>query len=502
MDQPAVELTSITKTYPGVIANADVSISVAAHTVHAIVGENGAGKSTLMKVLYGATQPDSGTLRVAGELKNFGSPADAIAAGIGMVFQHFKLAENISALENIILGAEPLRRGVVDRAAARAKILEICDTYGLAIDPDAMVRDLGVGVRQRIELIKVLYRGARILILDEPTALLTVQEAEDLLRRLREMCANGLTVIFISHHLDEVLASSDHVTVMRSGRVVADVVPGDVAATELAVLMVGSAPLELPRRPSQADRAIALEIRDAHGIAENGVRLRGIDLHVGRGEIVGVAGVEGNGQDELIEAVLGVMPLSSGQVLIDGNDMVGVSALDRRAGGLGCIPQDRQREGLLTDQPLWLSRLLGHTHDPALSRRGHVRVRNVRAAAQHVVDTSDVRTPSINVLASALSGGNQQKFIVGRELDANPTVLIAAQPTRGVDIGAQRQIWSRLIDAAESGMAVLLVSTDMDELTTLSDRIAVISRGRITAQFDPDTATRAAIGQSMTAGSE
>jgi len=500
MDRPAVELTGITKTYPGVIANADVSITVAAQTVHAIVGENGAGKSTLMKVLYGATRPDSGSMRVAGEPTSFGSPADAIDAGIGMVFQHFKLADNLSVLDNVILGAEPLRRGVVDRAGARRRIMEISERYGLQVDPDAMVRDLGVGVRQRIELIKVLYRGARILILDEPTALLTVQEAEDLLQRLREMCETGLTVIFISHHLDEVLAASDHITVMRAGRVVADVAPGDLAAADLAVLMVGTAPLELPRRPRQDGRADVLELTGVTGTSESGARLNGVDLVVRRGEIVGVAGVEGNGQDELIEAVLGVLPLSSGSVVLDGRDLAGVATVRRHAEGIGCIPQDRQREGLLVDQPLWMSRLLGHTHDRQLARRGHVRVGRVRAAAEHVVRTSDVRTPGIDVLASALSGGNQQKFIVGRELDARPTLLIAAQPTRGVDIGAQRQIWSRLIAAANEGMAILLISTDMEELTTLSDRIAVISRGRITAEFDAETASRAAIGRSMTAG--
>ncbi|WP_293783501.1 ABC transporter ATP-binding protein [uncultured Aeromicrobium sp.] len=498
----AVALDRITKTYPGVIANADVSLSVRRGTVHAVVGENGAGKSTLMRILYGATKPDAGTIRVAGEPIVFGSPADAIGAGIAMVFQHFKLAENLSVLDNVILGAEPMRgrRPGIDRDLARTRILDLAEQYGLPVDPDAMVRDLGVGVRQRVELVKALYRGATTLILDEPTALLTVQEAADLMRQLRDLCRQGLTVIFISHHLDEVLAVSDHVTVMRSGRVVADTEPGEMTASELAVLMVGSSPAELPRRQPRGRTEPVLAMRGVQATGLSGTRLTGVDLQVGAGEIVGVAGVEGNGQDELVDAVLGVLDLSAGRVELAGTDLAGVSTAERRRRGIGCIPQDRQREALVLDRPLWQSQLLGHGHDPRMTRGQFVKVARVRELAASVVAASDVRTPSVDTPASALSGGNQQKFIVGREVEAEPELMLAAQPTRGVDVHAQRQIWSRLIEAAEAGMAMLVISADLDELITLSDRIVVLVRGAVAAEFDGATATRESIGEAMLGG--
>ncbi len=499
----AVELTGITKTYPGVVANADVSVVVRAGTVHAIVGENGAGKSTLMKILYGATRPDHGAMRVDGMPVTFSSPADAIEVGIGMVFQHFKLAENLSVLDNVIIGAEPMRRsrfGSIDRDEAAARIVEISEHYGLAVDPGAMIRDLGVGTRQRVELVKVLFRGAKVLILDEPTALLTVQEASDLLARIRDLCKDGLTVLFISHHLDEVIEVSDAITVMRRGEVVGTVAPDETEPRELAVMMVGAEPAELPRRAMGGERAPLLELRDLSGIGERGVRLDGLDLTVGFGEIVGIAGVEGNGQDELVEAILGVLDLDTGQILLDDADLTDAATAERLRAGIGCIPQDRQREGVLLDRPLWMSQMLGHLHDPTFRRGPWLRIGAVRRAAAAVVADADVRVPSIDLSAAALSGGNQQKFIVGRELAAAPKLLVAAQPTRGVDVGAQRQIWTRLVQAAELGTGILLVSADLEELMSLCDRIAVMVRGRIVAVHDAADVTVAAIGQSMTAG--
>ncbi|MCD4533529.1 ABC transporter ATP-binding protein [Nocardioides sp. cx-169] len=494
----AVELDGITKSYPGVLANDDVRLRVVPGTVHAVVGENGAGKSTLMKILYGAARPDRGTLRIGGAPVSFSSPSDAIASGIGMVFQHFKLAENLSVLDNVILGEEPVGRfGRIDRDAAARRILEISERYGLAVDPHAMVRDLGVGRRQRVELIKVLFRGARILILDEPTALLTVQESADLLSRIRGLCEDGLTVVFISHHLDEVVEISDAITVMRRGKVVADVLRGEADVHELAVLMVGAEPAALPLRDRGRDRAVLLRMEGVTATAPGGGRLD-LDLEVGAGEIVGVAGVEGNGQDELVDALLGVLPLTAGTVVLDGRDLAGESTAQRRVGGLGCIPQDRQREGVLLDQPLWRSQLLGHLHDRRLARGPWLRIGAVRRAAEAVVASSDVRVPSVDLPASALSGGNQQKFIVGRELDARPDLLVAAQPTRGVDVGAQRAIWARLIEAAERGTGVLLISADLEELLTLSDRIVVMVRGSVVAVHDAESATVAQIGRSMT----
>lgn len=495
----AVRLDQITKSYPGVVANVDVSITVERGTVHAIVGENGAGKSTLMRILYGATRPDHGTISVTGEPRNFDSPADAIAAGIGMVFQHFKLAENLSVLDNVILGAEPVRRfrPGLNRSQAREHIIEVSQRYGLAVDPDAMIRDLGVGVRQRVELVKALYRGAKILIMDEPTALLTVQEAADLMSRLRELCADGLTIVFISHHLDEVLEISDHITVMRSGKVVADVAPGELSASQLAVLMVGSSPMHLPRRTKQNIGNPVFEMAGVSATGNGGYRLVGIDLTITPGEIVGIAGVEGNGQDELLETILGVLTPEAGTMRLDSRDLSTLSVADRRRRGIGCIPQDRHREGLLLDRPLWYSMLLGHQHGQRFARRRMLRINSIRDAARKVVTDADVRTPSIDVPAAALSGGNQQKFIVGREIDAEPRLLLAAQPTRGVDVNAQRLIWSKLMQAASRGMAILVVSADLEELTILSDRIVVLARGAVAAEFDADTVSRDAIGHAM-----
>lgn len=498
----AVRLAHITKSYPGVVANSDVSIEVSTGTIHAIVGENGAGKSTLMRILYGAARPDHGTITVAGEPTSFGSPADAIGAGIAMVFQHFKLAENLSVLDNIILGAEPVRRFKpgLDRAAAANRIRDLSERYGLAVDPQAMIRDLGVGVRQRVELIKALYRGAKILILDEPTALLTEQEAADLMTRLRDLCAAGLTVLFISHRLDEVLEVSDHITVMRDGKVVADAVPGALSVSELAVLMVGSTPLELPRRVQPSSRSPVFEMTQVSVVGTGRNRLTGFDLTIAAGEIVGVAGVEGNGQDELIETILGVLTPDVGSLILGGHDLTALSTAERRRRGVGCIPQDRHREGLLLERPLWYSMLLGHQHEPRFVRGRVLRVNKIRDAARQVVVDSDVRTPSIDVPAAALSGGNQQKFIVGREIAARPRLMVAAQPTRGVDVNAQRLIWSRLMNAASLGMAVLVVSADLDELTTVSDRILVLARGTVAAEFDADNASRDAIGRAMLGG--
>lgn len=499
----AVELIGVTKTYPGVVANSNVSIRVAPGTVHAIVGENGAGKTTLMKILYGATQPDHGYLRIDGRNVSFSSPSDAIDAGVGMVFQHFQLADNLTVLDNVILGAEPMvrrRYGAIDREAAAQRIVEISNHYGLAVDPSARVGDLGVGTRQRVELLKVLFRGATLLILDEPTALLTVQEAADLLSKIRDLCSDGLTVLFISHHLDEVLQVSDAVTVMRRGEVVATVDPHETDPRELAVLMVGAEPEALPRRTAVDDRAPLLELRDLRASGDGSVAIGGLDLTIGVGEIVGIAGVEGNGQDEFVDAILGVIALDAGSIHLDGADITADSTAQRRSNGIGCIPQDRQREGLLLDRPLWMSQLLGHLHTSRFHRGPWLRISAVRKAAAEIVADSDVRVPSIDLAAGSLSGGNQQKFIVGRELSAEPKVLIAAQPTRGVDIGAQRQIWSRLVDASDRGTGIVLVSADLEELLALSDRIAVMVRGKIAAIHHAQDATVAAIGQSMTAG--
>jgi len=494
-----VELVGITKRFPGVVANHDVHLAVRRGTVHAVVGENGAGKSTLMKILYGMLRPDEGTVRVDGAPVSFASPADAIAAGIGMVHQHFMLADNLTVWENVVLGAEPRRGLRLDRAAARRRIDEIRRTYGLEVDPDRLVEDLGVGDRQRVEILKVLYRGARILILDEPTAVLVPQEVDELFGNLRDLKAEGLTAIFISHKLDEVLAVADALTVMRRGTTVATVTPREVSARQLAELMVGS---ELPvpelRESTVTDEpvleVVGLTVRGADGRA----LLEDVSFTVHRGEVLGIAGVEGNGQAELVEAVVGVRRPAAGQVRLAGQDVTTWSTRRRREAGLAYIPEDRTRHGLLLEAPLWENRMLGHQTQPPNARGPWVDRAGARADTARLVAAYDVRTPSIDVTASSLSGGNQQKLIVGREMSGEPVALVASHPTRGVDVGAQAAIWEHLRTARARGLAVLLVSADLDELIGMSDTLRVIYRGRLVAEVDPQQVSPQDLGAAMT----
>ncbi|MEO3808819.1 ABC transporter ATP-binding protein [Sphaerisporangium sp. B11E5] len=497
-DPPAVELEGITKRFPGVVANRDIRLSVRRGHVHAVVGENGAGKSTLMKILYGMQHPDEGVIRVGGKPVTFRSPADAIAAGIGMVHQHFMLADNLTVLENIILGSEPRRGLGIDFGGARRKIKEISDAYGLGVSPDTLVEDLGVGARQRVEILKVLYRGARILILDEPTAVLVPQEVDELFDNLRGLVREGLTIIFISHKLDEVLSVADAITVIRRGTTVASVLPRDVTARQLAELMVGS---ELPSpetRESTVTEQVALSVR---GLTVRGADgravVRDVSFDIHKGEVLGIAGVEGNGQAELVEAIMGMRP-AEGAVTLGGADISHWPTLRRREGGIGYIPEDRQRHGLLLNSPLWENRILGHqtrrpnVRGPWIDRAG------ARADTQRIVDAYDVRTPGIDVDAAALSGGNQQKLVVGREMSGDPVVLIASHPTRGVDVGAQAAIWDHLRAARAAGLAVLLISADLDELIGLSDSLKVLLRGQVVADVDPAGVTPELLGSAMT----
>ncbi|PLW71266.1 ATP-binding cassette domain-containing protein [Streptomyces sp. SCUT-3] len=500
---PAVELHGITKRFPGVVANHDIDIAVGRGTVHAIVGENGAGKSTLMKILYGMQKPDEGTIAVDGEQVAFSTPADAIARGIGMVHQHFMLADNLTVLENTTLGAEKLY-GI--GAKARAKIKEISDAYGLGVRPDAVVEDLGVADRQRVEILKVLYRGARTLILDEPTAVLVPQEVDALFANLRELKAEGLTVIFISHKLGEVLSVADDITVIRRGTTVASVKPADVTAKQLAELMVGA---ELPSpetRECTVTDTVMLAVDSlrltAHD-AESGPRavLDDISLTIRKGEVLGLAGVEGNGQTELIEALIGLRAPDSGTIRLDGEDITSRPTRARREGGIGYIPEDRHRHGLLLESPLWENRILGHVGEAPNSKGFLLKPKAARADTERIVREYDVRTPGIDVTAASLSGGNQQKLIVGREMSHRPKFLIAAHPTRGVDVGAQAQIWDQIREARREGLAVLLISADLDELIGLSDTLRVMYRGRLVADADPASITSEELGSAMTGAS-
>jgi len=494
--RPAVRLAGITKRFPGVVANSDINITVEPGTVHAIVGENGAGKSTLMKILYGMIRPDEGSIELDGTPADLHSPADAIARGIGMVHQHFMLADNLTVTENVVLGAEKLH-GI--GAAARARITEISDAYGLGIDPRRLTEELGVGDRQRVEILKVLYRGAKVLILDEPTAVLVPQEVDELFGNLRDLKREGLTVIFISHKLDEVLAVADAITVIRRGETVASVDPKDVTARDLATLMVGG---ELPvpelrestvtDRPMLAVDGLTVTTPDGRAVVHD------VSFTIRSGEILGIAGVEGNGQAELVEAIMGMRP-STGRLTLNGaDDISNWSTRRRREAGIGYIPEDRHRQGLLLEAPLWENRVLGHQTRPPNAKGPFIDRAGARADTQRIIQEYDVRTPGIDVLADSLSGGNQQKLIVGREMSGEPRVLIAAHPTRGVDVGAQAAIWDHLRAARAGGLAVLLISADLDELIGMSDTLRVILRGRLVADVDPATVTPEQLGSAMT----
>lgn len=489
-------------------------------TVHALVGENGAGKSTLMKILYGMQKPDEGTIAVDGEQVAFSSPADAIARGIGMVHQHFMLADNLTVLENVVLGSEKLH-GI--GGGARRKIKEISDRYGLSVRPDVLVEDLGVADRQRVEILKVLYRGAKTLILDEPTAVLVPQEVDALFENLRELKSEGLAVIFISHKLGEVLSVADEITVIRRGTTVGTAVPADTTPRQLAELMVGS---ELPT-PETAESTVTdrpvIEVRDLIVIDKGTIQLsnqtpagmlmsevqRGtvklavdnVSFTIHAGEVLGIAGVEGNGQTELIEALIGLKNADSGTIALAGDEITPWPTRKRREHGIGYIPEDRHRHGLLLEAPLWENRILGHVTEKPNSKgkRGFwLDPKGAQEDTRRIVEAYDVRTPGIDVTAASLSGGNQQKLIVGREMTHKPRFLIAAHPTRGVDVGAQAQIWDQIREARREGLAVLLISADLDELIGLSDTLRVIYNGRLVADADPATITPEELGSAMT----
>jgi general nucleoside transport system ATP-binding protein len=488
-----------------VVANNGVNLTVHRGTIHAIVGENGAGKSTLMKTLYGAHQPDEGRVIVDGIEQHFKSPRDAIQVGIGMVFQHFMLADNLTVWENVVLGDEPGGALRLDIRGARRRIRGLALQYGLGIDPDELVADLGVGEKQRVEILKVVYREARIIILDEPTAVLVPQEVDELFVSLRGLVDEGVTVVFISHKLDEVLKVADAITVVRAGRTVAEVRPNEVTAQRLAELMVGS---ELPTpatTESTVTKVAALQLHSvtvAGGTEGERAPLDDVTLTVHKGEIVGIAGVEGNGQTELIEAILGVRATAAGTIVMAGRELTSVPTRERRQMGLGYIPEDRHKDGLVLDAPLWENAMLGYQTGPPFARGPWIDRAGARRRTVQIIADYDVRTPGPDVAALALSGGNQQKLIVGREMEAGPTVLVAAHPTRGIDVGAQAAVWDVMRQARKAGLAVLLVSADLEELIGLSDTLLVILRGRIVARLDPATVTPAELGSYMTGARE
>ncbi|MFC4120409.1 ABC transporter ATP-binding protein [Nonomuraea zeae] len=501
MSTPAVELVGITKRFGGVLANDDVSLTVERGEIHAVVGENGAGKSTLMSVLYGLHRPDAGHVLRAGTRVRLRSPADAVAHGLGMVHQRFRLFPGLSVAENVVIGAEPVRRGALDRSAARHAVVSLAQRYGLAVDPDARVGDLPVGTRQRVEILKALYRRAEVLILDEPTAVLTPGEAEGLFRMVRELAGEGVSVLLVTHKLDEVLAAGDRVTVLRGGRVTGRFATADTSADELVRTMIGrslrTAPPSLSPPGATPGHApvggpaagpYLLEVRDLHVRDRDGVpAVAGVSFGVRGGEIVGIAGVAGSGQRELVDVVTGLRRAGSGTVLLDGEPAGG-----GREPRVAYVPGDRAGRATAPGMSLADNLLMGDQRGFALSPGA------VRRRAAELVERFSIRAASVRTPIAHLSGGNAQKAVLARELSRDTPVLVVEEPTQGVDVGAQEQIHALLSGARAAGRAVLLQSSELSELRALSDRLLVMFEGRLVAELPVAEATDERVGAAMT----
>jgi len=493
-----LEVKNVTKAFPGVIANDSVHLTVKSGEVHAILGENGAGKSTLMKLIYGLYQPDSGEIFLDGQRVKFNSPKDAIHAGIGMVHQHFMLIPAFTVAENVVLGEEP--GGIRYRKKeAERKVKALSERYRLDIDPSAKVEQLSVGLQQRVEILKSFYRQAKLLILDEPTALLTPQETEELFDVIRHLRAQGVPILFISHKLDEVRSIADRVTVMRAGKTVDTVPIGDATSQDLANLMVGrDVVLRIDKQPAQPGNVILELNRVAVLDTAKHERVKDVSLTLRAGEIFGLAGIDGNGQFELVDAIAGLLKTTKGRIVFQGEDITSKSPANRMERGIAYVPQDRQLDGLVLDFDLVENTVLRDFKRPPFSKRGILKRRTAEEYASKLIKAFDVRPPQPHRKASELSGGNQQKVILAREVSRDPVLLIAAQPTRGLDVGAIEGIHRQLVRLRDEGKAVLLVSLELDEILSLSDRIAVIHHGEIVDVVSGETATREQIGLLMT----
>jgi ABC-type uncharacterized transport system ATPase subunit len=500
-ETPALELRGITKRFSDVVANAGIDFDLRPGEVHALLGENGAGKSTLMNVLYGLYRPDEGEIRIGGQPVTMHSPKDAIERGIGMVHQHFMLIPVMTVAENIVLGTEPTRDGVLlDLSAAERRVRELSDKYGLSVDPRARIEDISVGRQQRVEILKALYRGADILILDEPTAVLTPQEATELFGVLRSLTEQGMSIIFITHKLNEVLSISDRITVLRRGQKVETLATSEATEESLARLMVGREVLLRVDKPPADTGETLLEVNDLSVMDDRGLdAVRGVSFTVRAGEIVGIAGVDGNGQTELIDAIAGLRRPLSGTVTVGGRDMTKANARKVLDEGMGHIPEDRQARGLVLEFSLAENLALEDYRSPPDSRWGWLFPRRLLARARLLLREFDVRGGGPNARASALSGGNQQKVVIAREVGRDPRVLVAAQPTRGLDVGAIEYVHKRLIAVRDEHKAVLLVSLELEEILSLSDRILVLYEGRVAGEYGPDVSEEE-LGVAMTGG--
>ncbi|WP_123536772.1 ABC transporter ATP-binding protein [Halosimplex salinum] len=496
----AVHLDGITKRFPGVVANDDVDLQVERGSVHALLGENGAGKTTLMNVLYGLYEPDEGRVVVDGTPRDFDSPRDAIDAGVGMIHQHFMLVDPMTVTENITLGNEPERwLGLsIDRERAREEVVDLSERYGFDVDPDARIEDVGVGVQQRVEILKALYRGADVLILDEPTAVLTPQEVRELFGVFEELTAQGKTIIFITHKLREAMTAADDITVLRAGKTVGTLGAADASRERLAELMVGREILLDVDRPAADPGETVLDVRDLTVEDTRGVRaVDDVSLSVREGEVFGIAGVDGNGQAELVEAIAGLREVDGGAISLGGWDATDASRRDRIDAGMAYVPEDRQESGLVMDFDLVSNGLLGSQHARPFAENGRIDWDAAREHAEEIVAEYDVRPANVDARAASLSGGNQQKFVVGREFARDPRLVVASHPTRGVDVGSTEFIHDRINDLRSDGRAVLLVSSKLDEVQSLSDRLAVIYEGSFVDVVDPDAVTEEQLGLLM-----
>jgi general nucleoside transport system ATP-binding protein len=497
---PALELRGITKRFGALVANREIDFELRRGEIHALLGENGAGKSTLMNVLYGLHQPDEGEILLDGRPVVIESPREAIRLGIGMVHQHFMLVPVMTVAENLILGHEPHHGPLLDTAAAARRTRELSERFGLAVDPDARVEDLGVGAQQRVEILRALFRGAKVLVLDEPTAVLTAQEAQELFRVLRALTAEGTSVIFISHKLNEVLEIADRVTVLRRGEKVDTVSTEGATERSLARLMVGRDVLMQVEKPAREPGEPLLEVRELAVRDDRELpAVRGVSLQVRAGEIVGLAGVDANGQRELIEAIVGLRRPDAGEVRVAGRDVTGAGPRETLAAGVSHIAEDRHRSGLVLQFDLAENLCLRDYRSAPMSRWGWLSPRRMGQRARALLRDYDVRGGSEDTPAGSLSGGNQQKVVIARELTAQPRVIIAAQPTRGLDVGAIEFVHRRLVEERDAGRAVLLVSLELEEIRSLSDRVLVIYEGEIVAELPPETSEEE-FGVFMTGG--
>lgn len=497
-----LEMKNIVKRFPRVLANNNINIQLREGEILALLGENGAGKSTLMNVLYGLYKPTSGQIFLGGEEVTFQSPKDAILKGLGMVHQHFMLVDNLTVTENIILGTEPGRRGVIDYKTAREDVIALSEIYHLEIDPDAVIENLSVGLQQRVEILKALYRKAKILILDEPTAVLTPQEVEDLFKVVKTLEASGVSIIIITHKLEEVKQISDRVYILRRGEITGVHNTADVTKTELANEMVGrEVVLTVARESRKQVGEPSFLVKGLTVLSDKGIEaLRNLSLDIRPGEIVGIAGVDGNGQSELAEAIRGLRKVESGRILFQGHDVTGISTKETIERKMGYVPSDRHRFGLVLPFSISENIAMGYHLDAPNAKGPNLNFDHMDEYAQGLVEAFDIRTPGTNVPAGNLSGGNQQKVILAREFSHNPEFLLVSQPTRGLDVGAIEYIHSQILKMRDKNVAILLISLELEEIFALSDRILVLYEGEIVNEFLPDETDEKEVGLYMTGG--